>query len=90
MADSKDAGRGTRCQRRTLAGDSTLGVEMCSCGHVHLHVQALTVRLDGAAFENLTAVMGEALRTWMLAHREPGRGAPLGTAWTLPSSDEVG
>ncbi|MEW5853688.1 MAG: hypothetical protein AB2A00_33240 [Myxococcota bacterium] len=50
-----------QCRRTSLAQSPLCRIEVCGCGHLHLTVQAVTLRLDAGAFEHLTAQMGEAL-----------------------------
>jgi len=51
-------------------------VEVCSCGHIHVHIQAITIRLDTASFTGLTGQFAEAL------HALTARLGGEGTAWS--------
>ena len=56
------------CARRVLAsGDCTL-VEQCSCGHVHLTIGAITMRLDPSVLPSLAETMQTAASNIAFPH----------------------
>lgn len=60
------------CRNRTLAMSRHVKVEECeSCGVIAIHVGPLSLRLDGAAAEDLARTVGEALTERAGAHALP-------------------
>jgi hypothetical protein len=51
------------CERSAerVAGEGACAVYRCSCGSVHLHIGATTVRLSPESFEQVARVAQEAL-----------------------------
>jgi hypothetical protein len=52
-----------------ISGDLTCSVHRCECGQIHIHIGAITVRLDAEAFPHLASVLWEAALAF-------GAGAP--------------
>jgi hypothetical protein len=50
------------CSRRVLATGETTLVEQCSCGHVHLTIGGVTLRLDPESLPPIADVLGDAAR----------------------------
>ena len=48
------------CHRTNLASYGSFKVERCSCGSIHLHIGAMTLRLEPTAMEQLAATLSEA------------------------------
>jgi hypothetical protein len=49
-----------RCIREGLAKGKNVSVERCSCGHVHVTLGPLTVRIDATTLAELANVVGAA------------------------------
>jgi hypothetical protein len=51
-----------KCVREGLAKGRSVSVERCSCGHVHVTLGPLTVRIDADTLAELAHVVGSAQR----------------------------
>ena len=52
---------GRECHRRLLARSGPAEVAACTCGHLHLSVGPVTLRLDEGVLHALWGTLGEAL-----------------------------
>jgi hypothetical protein len=50
------------CNRIRLAGNGTIGVDLCRCGAIHLTVDSTTLRLDRDAYRELVSLLDEGVR----------------------------
>ena len=48
------------CKKTPLSSHGSFTVERCSCGTIHLHIGALTLRIEPSALEQLAVTLGEA------------------------------
>ena len=48
------------CKKTTLSSHGSFSVERCSCGTIHLHIGALTLRIEGRSLDQLALTLGEA------------------------------
>ncbi len=70
------------CQRMLLAQTPGAEVTRCSCGHIHVSLGPVTIRMDAETLHAAWHTMGEALRS--LSHssmRESPQGARTGREW---------
>jgi hypothetical protein len=56
-----------------LAGGEPCSVYRCSCGCLHIHIGAVTLRLHGAAFHELAGVFSDAALALRSAVPSPHR-----------------
>lgn len=49
------------CRRTRLAESSIASVDVCTCGKMHLHIGALTLRMAPSAVSELLATLGQAV-----------------------------
>lgn len=49
------------CCRRTLAQSQSSRVDLCSCGHVHLSIGPVTLRLEPMVLQNIHMVLDQAV-----------------------------
>ena len=48
------------CKKTTLSSHGSFSVERCSCGTIHLHIGALTLRIEGRSLDQLALTLDEA------------------------------
>ena len=48
------------CKKTTLSSHGSFSVERCSCGTIHLHIGALTLRIERRSLDQLALTLGEA------------------------------
>ncbi|MDY7225242.1 hypothetical protein [Hyalangium rubrum] len=53
----------TPCQRTVLASSPSSEVTRCSCGHIHLSVGPVTIRMDEDMLHAAWHTLGDALRS---------------------------
>lgn len=49
------------CCRRTLAQSQSSRVDLCSCGHVHLSIGPVTLRLEPVVLQSISTVLDQAV-----------------------------
>ncbi len=52
---------GNQCQRIRVAQNGVAAVDLCNCGVFHVHVGALTLRMEPPAVQELLAALRAAL-----------------------------
>jgi hypothetical protein len=64
-------GRPMHCDRVVLACSDLCRIDHCSCGHLHLSIGPVTLRVDANVLAHLCATLGEARRQLLLQGATP-------------------
>lgn len=59
------------CRHRTLARSRGTTVTLCTCGHVHVAMGSVTVRLDPDQLGDLSGTLGRALLKMRTSEQRP-------------------
>ena len=70
--DKANASKTTNCGRETLAVSTLCGIELCSCGTIHVNIGPFTLRLLPAAMADIAATFDDARRAYLQRTKSPG------------------
>lgn len=66
------------CCRTLLARSPSAEVTRCTCGHIHLSLGPMTIRMDEAALHAIWLTMGDAVQALSAGPEKPPKEAAVG------------